>query len=82
LALFKIEKGLAANLTKNRTNTTEGYCYFTTDDGKMYIDTNTKTNDTSGRVAINGTNYAVCSTEAGTAGKVANVPGFILYTGA
>ena len=28
MALFKIEKGLAANLTKNRPNAVEGYCYF------------------------------------------------------
>ena len=38
MALFKIEKGLAANLTKNRPNAVEGYCYFTSDDGKFYID--------------------------------------------
>ena len=38
MALFKIEKGLAADLLKNRPNTTEGWCYFTVDDGKFYID--------------------------------------------
>ena len=38
MALFKIEKGLAANLTANRPNAVEGYCYFTSDDGKFYID--------------------------------------------
>lgn len=38
MALFKIEKGLATNLTKNRPNAKEGYAYFTTDDGKLYID--------------------------------------------
>lgn len=47
MALFKISKGLAANLP-NTYN--EGYCYFTTDDGKFYIDTS---NDASGRVALN-----------------------------
>lgn len=38
MALFKIEKGLAANLATNRPNSVEGYCYFTSDDGKFYID--------------------------------------------
>ena len=38
MALFKIEKGLAANLGVNRPNAVEGYCYFTSDDGKFYID--------------------------------------------
>ena len=47
MALFKISKGLAANLP---TTYNEGYCYFTTDDGKFYIDT---TNAASGRVVLN-----------------------------
>lgn len=47
MALFKIKKGLKANLPKTYN---EGYCYFTTDDGKMYIDT---TNASSGRVCLN-----------------------------
>lgn len=38
MALFKIQKGTAANLKANRPYTNEGYCYFTTDDGKFYID--------------------------------------------
>lgn len=38
MALFKIEKGLAANLETNRPYAKEGYAYFTTDDGKLYID--------------------------------------------
>ena len=38
MALFKIEKGLKDNLSVNRPNAVEGYCYFTTDDGKFYID--------------------------------------------
>lgn len=43
MALFKIEKGLAANLKTNRPDAVEGYCYFTTDDGKFYIDIATGT---------------------------------------
>lgn len=39
-------------MTKNRPNTVEGYCYFTTDDGKFYIDTGTGTG-TSKRVCLN-----------------------------
>ena len=43
MALFKIYKGLSGSLKdKNNQNldqlTHEGYCYFTTDDGKFYID--------------------------------------------
>lgn len=52
MALFKIEKGLAANLTANRPNTTEGYCYVTTDDGKFYIDTATA-QGTENRIVLN-----------------------------
>jgi hypothetical protein len=52
LALFKIEKGLANNLSKNRPNTVEGYCYVTTDDGKFYIDTATGTG-VSKRIVLN-----------------------------
>ena len=52
MALFKIEKGLANNLSKNRPNTVEGYCYVTTDDGKFYIDTATGTG-VSKRIILN-----------------------------
>ena len=48
MALFKIKKGLKSNLPKTYN---EGYCYFTTDDGKFYIDT--KDNDESGRICLN-----------------------------
>ena len=61
MALFKIEKGLATNLLSNRPNAVEGYCYFTTDDGKFYIDTKTgsltDSNPTGTRVALNA-NYS------------------------
>lgn len=36
MALFKISKGSASSL--NNQPKTEGYCWFTTDDGKFYID--------------------------------------------
>lgn len=47
LALFKIFKGKKINLPKTYN---EGYCYFTEDDGKFYIDT---TLDASGRKCLN-----------------------------
>ena len=47
MALFKIKKGVKANLPSTYT---EGYCYFTTDDGKFYIDT---TNTAAGRIILN-----------------------------
>lgn len=59
MALFKIEKGLANNLTTNRPNANEGYAYFTTDDGKFYIDiagdgtSSTKANIGVNRIPLN-----------------------------
>lgn len=38
MALFKVSKGLAKNLMTNVPNAKEGFAYFTTDDGKFYID--------------------------------------------
>lgn len=35
MALFKISKGLKANLPNTKTN---GYCWYTTDDSLFYID--------------------------------------------
>lgn len=55
MALFKIEKGTAANLVTNRPNAVEGYAYFTTDDGKFYIDVSGGTSE-SPVSAIVGTN--------------------------
>lgn len=47
MALFKIKKGIKQDLP---TTYNEGYCYFTIDDGKFYIDT---TNTEAGRVVLN-----------------------------
>lgn len=68
MALFKIEKGLKANLANNRPNTTEGFCYFTTDDGKFYIDTATATG-TSNRVLLNAGAADKLTVNAGAANK-------------
>lgn len=64
MALFKIKKGLAAALP---TTYTEGFCYFTTDDGKFYIDTN---NTAAGRVCLN----AAHADTADTATNLAAAP--------
>ena len=69
MALFKIEKGLANDLAQKRKNTVEGYCYFTTDDGKFYVDTATG-NGTAHRVTLN----------AGRADRLGNEDVGNLYT--
>lgn len=52
MALFKISKGNSANLP---TEMHDGYCYFTIDDGKFYIDyIDTNDNDTLKRRPIAG----------------------------
>ena len=56
MALFKIEKGSSANLATARPNTVDGYCYFTKDDGKFYIDIENGTgtaNNPAYRVPLN-----------------------------
>lgn len=50
MALFKILKGLKAKLP---TTYNEGYCYVTTDEHKMYIDSS---GEASGRFALNAAN--------------------------
>ena len=61
MALFKIKKGIKANLP---TSYVEGYCYFTTDDGKFYIDT---TNDANGRICLNAGTADKLTSNAGSA---------------
>lgn len=47
MALFKISRGLSGNLP---TTYNDGYCYFTTNDGKFYIDTSSVA---AGRLPLN-----------------------------
>lgn len=55
MALFKILKGNSATL-KNEVKGTEGYAYFTPDDGKFYIDV----------ADTNSPEEVVCGDKAGT----------------
>ena len=76
MALFKIKKGLAANLP---SATVEGYCYVTTDDKKFYIDLATAdAANNSNRICLN----AAYADSAGSANSVAwsNVTGKTDYT--
>ncbi len=78
MALFKILKGLSTNLMDQNSPTkkaNEGWAYFTTNDGKFYID-----------IAGNGTQDAVIGTNriclnAATADNVAHSISFIVNNG-
>lgn len=69
MALFKTFKGLSENLMTNRPKAIEGYAYFTTDDGKFYIDiAGTPTSNTT---AVIGTNrIPLNANKADFAGKI------------
>jgi len=45
MALFKISKGATGNLSKQ--GKVDGYCWFTPDDGKFYIDSTTSGSGTT-----------------------------------
>lgn len=62
MALFKIFKGLKKNLPTDKY--IDGWCYVTTDDGKMYIDT--KDNDSSGRIVLNAEKADKLTVSAGS----------------
>jgi hypothetical protein len=55
LALFKIFKGSSDKLyTSEKTkNLVEGYCYFTVDEGKFYIDIASEGNVYEKRICLN-----------------------------
>lgn len=59
MALFKISKGLKTNLPSSKT---DGWCYFTTDDGKFWIDYK-DTDNALKRKAVNAA-YADAATKA------------------
>lgn len=61
MALFKILKGKKTNLP---TTYTEGYCYVTTDEHKLYIDSD---GTSAGRWALNAETADKLTTSAGSA---------------
>lgn len=63
MALFKILKGKSGNLPKTYT---EGYCYVTTDEHKLYIDSNGLS---VGRFALNAEEANYLSTSPDAAAK-------------
>ena len=76
MALFKIAKGSASALTKTNVTIQEGFCYFTPENGRFYIDTADE------RVPLSSTMYGECSTAAATKKKEVTIYGFKLYKGA
>lgn len=79
MALFKILNNFTTGTAiTSVTNYVQGYCYFDKNTGKFWIDTS---NTEAGRVAINGSFFGACSTNANTANKVVLCPGFILSSG-
>lgn len=68
MALFKISQGQASSLSSQPL--TEGYCWFTPEDGKFYIDA--KINNVLQRIPLNGNGrlfYGTSSTAAATVDK-------------
>lgn len=68
MALFKISKGLKTNLPSSKT---DGWCYFTTDDGKFWIDYK-DTDNALKRKAVNAA-YADTATKATSDGSGNNI---------
>lgn len=69
MALFKISKGLKNNLPSSKT---DGWCYFTTDDGKFWIDYK-DTDNALKRKAVNAA-YADTAGKLDTSAGDANTP--------
>ena len=67
MALFKIFKGKKANLPETRV---DGYAYFTTDDGKFYIDHAGQGENLANRTCINPTMIGATEETAGKEGMV------------
>lgn len=103
MALFKILKGSNKDLfttPKGQENnpdhpskkTVQGYCYFTPDNGKFYIDVADSEKVTLGtnRICLNAarsdisnaTNYGECSTNGGEQIKTVTIDNFKLVKGA
>lgn len=72
MALFKVSKGLAKNLMTKVPNAKEGFAYFTSDDGKFYIDISG--DGTSGTKAVIGTNRIPLNAYASDVLKASSIP--------
>lgn len=75
MALFKISKGLSKNLTAENVPLHEGYCYFTPDDGKFWIDAKNDS-DVVERIPLN----SVKSDFSLMAGEAERVSGTAVYS--
>lgn len=72
MALFKVSKGLAKNLITNVPNAKEGFAYFTSDDGKFYIDISG--DGTSATKAVIGTNRIPLNAYSSDVLKASSMP--------
>ena len=72
MALFKVSKGLAKNLMTKVPNAKEGFAYFTSDDGKFYIDISG--DGTSATKAVIGTNRIPLNAYASDVLKASSIP--------
>lgn len=72
MALFKVSKGLAKNLITNVPNAKEGFAYFTSDDGKFYIDISG--DGTPATKAVIGTNRIPLNAYASDVLKASSMP--------
>lgn len=72
MALFKVSKGLAKNLMTKVPNAKEGFAYFTSDDGKFYIDISG--DGTSTTKAVIGTNRIPLNAYASDVLKASSMP--------
>ena len=72
MALFKVSKGLAKNLMTKVPNAKEGFAYFTSDDGKFYIDISG--DGTSATKAVIGTNRIPLNAYASDVLKASSMP--------
>lgn len=75
MALFKVFSGSSSQL--NNQPLTDGYCWFTPDDGKFYIDA--KINGTLTRIPLSGNGrvfYGTSNTAASAAAKVVTCPDY------
>ena len=67
MALFKVFRGESSSLP---SQTTDGYAYFTTDDGKFYIDSMNSGDTIASRTCINPEMQGATSSAAGSEGMV------------